>query len=126
MMSSNSPAGWPDLFYSLPIEDVAYGASTATGQDVISIGRDGDYYLIEVYTSRSDDPRLDESNRDTPESLMVRPGKRIELCVFQDTELDLSGHPNARDLKVQDGGDFRPISREDWLARIADFDRADG
>lgn len=126
MTASNSATRWPDLFYSLPIEDVEYGASTATGQDVISIGRDGDYYLIEVYTSRSDDPQLDASNRETAESLMVRPRKRIELCVFQDTELDLSGHPNARDLKVQDGGDLRPISREDWLARIADFDRTDG
>lgn len=87
-------------FYTLPVEYVRCGMSTADGQDVLRTSIDCDhtdrtYVSLEVYTPRSDDPELDAENRCAPEWRIYPIGERIDLAVFVDTDNDGSDHEHA-------------------------------
>ncbi|WP_280470681.1 hypothetical protein [Nocardia farcinica] len=87
-------------FYTLPVEDVRRGMSTADGQDVLRTSTDNDHtgrtlVSLEVYTPRSDNPELDAQNRCEPEWRIYSLGERVHLAVFVDTDNDGSDYDHA-------------------------------
>lgn len=95
-----STGTFTQTFYTLPVEDVRRGMSTADGQDVLRTSTYRDHtgrasVSLEVYTPRSDDPELDAQNRCEPEWRIYRAGERVDLAVFVDTDNDGSDHDHA-------------------------------
>ena len=89
------------IFYSLPAPLVQPGMSTDDGQDVLEVSFNGDSVLVDVYTPRPDDPDSDAYNRCAPDARIYFSGERIALAVFEDTAVDLSQHPQARDREIR-------------------------
>lgn len=84
------------VFYSLPPSDLEVGMSTDDGQDIVELTPDEDGWIFaDVYTPCPDDPEQDESNREHTVCRPYRPGKRVSLAVFPDTDTDGSEYPNA-------------------------------
>lgn len=96
------------LFYTLPATALVEGVSTDDGQDVLAVHRNGDSISATVYTPRSDDPDIDTLNRTQPETRLFRCHGMVELAVFTDTQVDLSDHASAQDVRVVDDGVRRP------------------
>ncbi|WP_225731075.1 MULTISPECIES: hypothetical protein [unclassified Nocardia] len=84
-------------FYTLPVDLIGTGMSTADGQDVIgiSIKHDEALIVLTVYTPRSDDPAIDAINRGEPEYRIYQFGERVALAVFPNTDHDGSDHEQA-------------------------------
>lgn len=76
------------IFYSLQADKLTEGLSTDDGQDIIDVSRLGDDIHARVYTPRSDDPVLDESNRLEPETRIYSATETVGLAVFADTSVD--------------------------------------
>lgn len=76
------------IFYSLPADKLTEGLSTDDGQDIIDVSRWGDDIHASVYTPRSDDPGLDESNRLEPEVRIYSATEMVDLAIFADTSVD--------------------------------------
>lgn len=110
---------WTELFYDLPIENLAVGVSTGTGQDVILVDTtyDPEWVRYECYTPNSN-PAIDQKNRRFSQTGYAPRGRMTTLCVYSDTCVDLSRHPKATNCHVRDAdtGQTTPISREEWLA----------
>jgi len=83
------------LFYALPAQYLQLGLSTADGQDVIAVQHDGNRVIYTCYTPRPDDPAADAYNLSAPETRIRDRGEPVDLAVFEDTEVDLSKHPEA-------------------------------
>ena len=96
------------LFYQIPATSLVEGVSTDDGQDVLSVHHCGDSISAVVYTPRSDDPSTDELNRTQPETRIWRRHELVDLAVFTDTEVDLSDHYSARNLRTVDDALQRP------------------
>ena len=96
------------LFYKLPAALLVEGVSTDDGQDVLSVHDWGESISTAVYTPRSDDPAIDELNRTQPETRIWRRDELVDLAVFTDTEVDLSDHASARNLRTVDDAIQRP------------------
>ena len=87
---------WKPVFYTLPVEMVEEGMSTADGQDFLEEPSGSDGWLwASVYTP-STDPDLDEAWRSEPEMRGYEVGSRINLAVFCNTSVDGSQHPQAK------------------------------
>lgn len=82
------------VFYELPADELQEGVSTDDGQDVLQVEVSGTGVLATVYTPRSDNPDIDEDNRNATRLYAV--AEMVSLAVFPDTETDLSHHPKAR------------------------------
>ncbi|OKH83592.1 hypothetical protein EB73_04375 [Mycobacterium sp. SWH-M3] len=84
-----------EIYYELPARDVQAGASTDDGQDITAVEAlpDGMIY-IEVYTPGGDAER-DGVQRGAPETRLYKPDDQVQLAVFADTDIDLSGHERA-------------------------------
>jgi hypothetical protein len=83
------------LFYALPAQYLQLGVSTDDGQDVITVQHDGDSVIYTCYTPRPDDPDADAYNRSAPETRIRDRSRPVDLAVFEDTEVDMSQHPEA-------------------------------
>ena len=81
-------------FYTAKAQDIVEGVSTADGQDVIDVYHDDNYVSLTVYTPRSDDPEQDEQNRSEPETRIYDYDEKVDLAVFEDTEVDLREEQN--------------------------------
>lgn len=89
------------IFYSLPAPLVQPGMSTDDGQDVLEVSEHNRSLYATVYTPRPDDPDIDATNRSGPELRVYDIGALIPLAVFDDTAVDLSQHPQARDREIR-------------------------
>jgi len=83
------------LFYALPAQHLQLGVSTADGQDVVEVQHVGNNVIYTCYTPRPDDPDADAYNRSAPETRIRDRSRSVDLAVFEDTEVDLSKHPEA-------------------------------
>lgn len=85
-----------ELFYAVPAECVAAGASTADGHDIRAVHDWGGLVAVSLHVRHSIVPGLHPARRREPETRIYRRGELVDLCVFTDTELDQSRHPLAR------------------------------
>lgn len=83
------------IFYQLPARLLEAGMSTDDGQDVLKVTEHGGDVLYHVYTPRPDDPEQDEYNQCCAEGRMRKRDDRVDLAVFEDTQTDGSGLPEA-------------------------------
>lgn len=97
------------VFYTLPARLLRKGMSTDDGQDLLSVGLDGDHVFASVYTPRSDDPDQDEANRCDSETRMYGADEPVGLGVFADTDVNASDHPEAVLVEVLG---VRPVPTE--------------
>ena len=84
------------LFYALPAQYLQLGLSTDDGQDIVEVRHVGNNVIYTCYTPRPDDPDADAYNFSAPETRIRDRGEPVDLAVFEDTEVDLSQHPEAR------------------------------
>jgi hypothetical protein len=84
------------LFYKLPAQYLQLGVSTDDGQDVIAVQHAGKSVFYTCCTPRPDDPDADAYNRSAPETRFADRSRPVDLAVFEDTEVDLSKHPEAQ------------------------------
>lgn len=89
------------VFYELPANELQEGVSTDDGQDVLHVEVCATGVLASVYTARSDDPDIDEDNRNFTETRLYDVAEMVPLAVFPDTDTDLSGHPKARNRRTR-------------------------
>ncbi|MFI5721140.1 hypothetical protein [Nocardia sp. NPDC051750] len=91
-----SGAEWVPVFYTLPVEQVEEGMSTDDGQDILAVSAwpDDSAWFLDVYTP-AEDPAADLVNQVQGECRAYKPGERVGLAVFVDTEIDGSDHPDA-------------------------------
>ena len=89
------------VFYELPANDLHEGVSTDDGQRVLEVESSATGVLATVYTPRSDDPDINEDNRNAPETRLYGVVEMVSLAVFPDTETDLSHHPQARNRRTR-------------------------
>lgn len=103
-----------ELFYSVPAECVAAGTSTADGHDIRAVNDWGSHVAVSLHVRHSTTPALHPARRREPETRLFQPGELVELCVFTDTEVDLSDHPLARQWRRWDGQTqrWRALDRE--------------
>lgn len=85
------------IFYTLPAHQLVEGLSTDDGQDIVDVLVHGTSITATVYTPRPDDPDADAYNRATPEGRIYGHDELVDLAVFDDTVVDLSRHPSARE-----------------------------
>lgn len=85
------------IFYAFPAHELVEGLSTDDGQDIVDVAVHGTSVTTTVYTPRPDDPDADAYNRATPESRIYGRDDLVSLAVFDDTAVDLSRHPSARE-----------------------------
>ncbi|GAB4975343.1 hypothetical protein MAHJHV61_39870 [Mycobacterium avium subsp. hominissuis] len=91
-----------ELFYTVPAEFVVAGVSTADGLDVGAVHWWGGHVAMTL-TLRNGEPFLHPARRGESETRVYLPGQPVELCVFDDTSVDLSGHPRAANWQRWDG-----------------------
>lgn len=96
------------IFYKLPVTALVEGVSTDDGQDVLAVHRSGDSISATVYPPRSDDPDSDALNRTQPETRIFHCHGMVELAVFTDTQVDLSDHASAQDVRLVNDVAQRP------------------
>ena len=89
------------VFYDLPATELHEGVSTDDGQDVLEVEISATGVLATVYTPRSDDPDIDEDNRNATETRLYDVTEMVSLAVFPDTETDLSHHSKARNRRTR-------------------------
>ena len=78
----------PD-FYSLPVEDIREGMSTADGQDVFQVGPVDTAGWVSYWVCGPDSDGTDEEWR------CRRAGERVDMADFTDTAAPGAGHPRA-------------------------------
>lgn len=92
------PRTFEQIFYTLPVEQVAQGMSTDDGWDILDIKPsvlDPTFYHAECYESAPDDAEQDAANREISGGRTYRSGERVDLAVFSHTETDGSALPDA-------------------------------
>lgn len=92
-----------ELFYAVPAECVAAGTSTADGHDIEAVHDWGTHIAVSLHVRDSVAPALHPAQRREPPTRIFMRGELVELCVFNDTDVDLSGHPRARHWRCWDG-----------------------
>lgn len=86
------------VFYELPVGSVRPGMWTNDAQEITDVYASGDCIMVSVYTPRPDDPDEDEYNASTPETRIFSPGDYVGLMWCEDTPVDASGTPGARNV----------------------------
>ncbi|MEB3023428.1 MULTISPECIES: hypothetical protein [Mycolicibacter] len=83
-----------ELFYAMPAEFVMPGTSTSDGYDVQAVDVWDGHVALTVHIRRGEVP-LHPAARVEPATRVHQRRDLVELCVFADTALDLSRHPQA-------------------------------
>lgn len=98
-----------ELFYTVPARYLTAGVSTCDGHEVDAVAWWGDRVVVTL-AQRDGSALLHPARRREPETRVYLLQHVVELCVFDDTALDLSAHPYAGNWRRWDG------SCQRWVA----------
>ncbi|WP_133258861.1 hypothetical protein [Mycolicibacter senuensis] len=91
-----------ELFYAVPAECIEPGTSTSDGYDVQAVHLWDGHVAVTVHIRRGE-AALHPAARVEAETRVHLRRELVELCVFADTEVNMSTHPEATNLRRWNG-----------------------